>query len=80
MKLELEQLLIGIVILVLLYYTFKHISILSRNVYKVRPSVPWNNVLYGKANSRRNKRIPLPYPHLTGKGHRVPQGAPEWLI
>ena len=78
MKLELEQLLVGIVILVLLYYTFKHIT-LSRS-YRVRPSLPWNNVLYGKANSRRNKRVPLPYPHLTGKGPRVPQGAPEWLI
>ena len=78
MKLELEQLLVGIVILVLLYYTFKHIT-LSRS-YRVRPSLPWNNVLYGKANSRRNKGIPLPYPHLTGKGHRVPQGTPGWLI
>ena len=79
MKLELEQLLVGIVILILLYYTFKHISVSSK-VYNVRPSVPWNNVLYGKANSRRNKRVPLPYPHLTGNGPRVPQGAPEWLI
>ena len=78
MKLELEQLLVGIVILILLYYTFKHIT-LSRP-RGVRPSVPWNNVLYGKANSRRNKRVPLPYPHLTGKGPRVPQGAPEWLL
>ena len=78
MKLELEQLLVGIVILVLLYYTFKHITLSGS--YGVRPSLPWNNVLYGKANSRRNKRIPLPYSHLTGKGPRVPGSAPEWLL
>ena len=78
MKLELEQLLVGIVILILLYYTFKHIT-LSRP-RGVRPSVPCNNVVYGRANSRSNKRVPLPYPHLTGNGPRVPQGAPGWLI
>ena len=71
-----EQLFVGIIILVLLYYTFRHIS---RSNYRVRPSVPWNNVLYGKANSRKNKREPLPYPQLTGKGRSVPRGAPEWL-
>lgn len=75
-----EKLFVGIVILILMYYTFKYISGSSRSVYRVRPSVPRNNVLYGKANSRRDKRIPLPYPHLTGKGPRVPHGAPEWLI
>jgi len=80
MKIDMEQLFVGIVILILLYYTFKHISGASRSSYRVRPSVPWNNVLYGKANSRQNKRIPLPYPHLTGKGPRVPHDAPEWLI
>ena len=80
MKIDMEQLFVGIVILILLYYTFKFISGASASNYRVRPSVPWNNVLYGKANSRRNKRIPLPYPHLTGKGPNVPRGAPEWLI
>jgi hypothetical protein len=80
MKIDMEQLFVGIVILILLYYTFKFISGASAPNYGVRPSVPWNNVLYGKANSRRNKRIPLPYPHLTGKGPNVPRGAPEWLI
>jgi hypothetical protein len=79
MEINLEKLLVGVVILVLLYYTLKHIS-LSSNVYTIKPSVPWNNKLYGKANSRRNKRIPLPYPQLTGKGPRVPNGAPGWLI
>ena len=78
MKLELEQLLVGIVILILLYYTFKHITLSGPR--GVRPSLPWNNVLYGRANSRSNKRVPLPYPHLTGNGPRVPQGAPGWLI
>ena len=80
MKIDVEQLFVGIVILILLYYTFKHISGASMPVYHVRPSVPWNNVLYGKANSRRNKRIPLSYPQLAGKGPSVPHGAPEWLI
>ena len=78
MKLELEQLLVGIVILVLLYYTFKHITL--SGPHGVRPSLPWNNVLYGKANSRHNKRVPLPYPHLTGSDSKIPQGAPEWLL
>ena len=80
MKIDMEQLFVGIVILILLYYTFKFISGASVPNYRVRPSVPWNNVLYGKANSRRDKRIPLPYPHLTGKGPKIPRGAPEWLI
>ena len=80
MKIDMEQLFVGIVILILLYYTFKHISGASKPVYRVLPSVSWNNVLYGKANSRPDKRHPLPYPHLTGKGSRVPHGAPEWLI
>tara|TARA_B100000575_G_C22632680_1_gene390978 strand:+ start:126 stop:368 length:243 start_codon:yes stop_codon:yes gene_type:complete len=80
MKLDSEKLLVGIVILILLYYAFKHINFASRPRYFVRPSLPWNNVLYGKANSRRDKRIPLPYPHLTGNGPSVPQGAPEWLL
>ena len=76
MKIDMEKLFVGIVILILLYYTFKHISVSSRVVYNVRPSVPWNNVLYGKANSRRNKRVPLQYPQLAGKGPSVPRGAP----
>ena len=80
MKIDMEQLFVGVVILILLYYTFKHISGASKPVYRVRPSVPWNNVLYGKANSRRDKRHSLPYPHLTGGGPKVPHGAPEWLI
>ena len=79
MQINMEKLLVGVVILVLLYYTFKHIM-LSKNVYVVKPSVPWNNKLYGKANSRRNKRIPLPYPQLSGNGPSVPNGAPGWLI
>ena len=80
MKINVEELFVGIVILILLYYTLKYISGTSRSVYHVMPSVPWNNVLYGKANSRKDKIIPLPYPHLTGKGPKVPHGAPEWLI
>lgn len=79
MKINVEQLFVGIVILILLYYTFKHISGASMPNYRVSPSLPWNNVLYGKANSRQNKRVPLPYPHLTGKGPKVPRGAPSWL-
>jgi hypothetical protein len=80
MKIDMEQLFVGIVILILLYYTFKYISGASGSVYKVRPSVPWNNVLYGKANSRHNKRVPLQYPQLAGRGPSVPRGAPGWLI
>jgi len=79
MKIDMEKLFVGIVILILLYYTFKHISGASRSNYRVSPSVPWNNVLYGKANSRKNKRVPLQYPNLTSGGKSVPRGAPGWL-
>ena len=79
MKIDMEKLFVGIVILILLYYTFKHISGASMPHYRVLPSVPWNNVLYGKANSRKNKRVPLQYPNLTSGGPSVPRGAPEWL-
>ncbi len=80
MKIDVQQLFVGILILILMYYALHSISGVSRPIYKVRPSVPWNNVLYGKANSRKNKKIPLPYPQLTGRGPKVPHGAPEWLI
>jgi hypothetical protein len=80
MNIDMEKLFVGIVILILMYYTFKYISGSSRSFYRVSPSVPRNNVLYGKANSRRDKRIPLPYPHLSGNGPKIPRGAPEWLI
>ena len=78
MEINMEKLLVDIVIMVLLYYTFKHITMSGG--YMVRGAVPWNNRLYGKANSRSNKRVPLPYPQLYGNGPKVPNGTPGWLI
>ena len=67
MNIEANHLLLLLLIVFLAYFFYnKSLSKPQNIVYNVHRSLPWKRNLYSRANSRKNKKIPLPYPSLTG--------------
>ena len=70
-----------LILLVLGYFLYRHLMIPRIHsapiVVKYDPYLDRVDGVYGRASANG---IPMPYPHLTSPGPKMPYGAPEWII
>jgi len=70
-----------LILLVLGYFLYRHFMMPPIHsapiVVKYDPYLDRVDGVYGRASANG---IPMPYPHLTGPGPKMPYGSPEWII
>ena len=70
-----------LILLVLGYFLYRHFTMPRIHsapvVVKYDPYLDRVDGVYGRASANG---IPMPYPHLTSPGPKMPYGAPEWIL